>query len=108
MLNMWTPFAFEHCPITKVDPDFDEDAVRLFTHHMWTLCDNDAAVCEFVCCWVAHSLQRPGIKLESMLTFISQEGIVKNIFTTILGKLYGKGKVLETTDPMRDVFGSFE
>jgi hypothetical protein len=108
IFNLWTPSPYESQPITKDDPDFDMTAMRIFAQHIKTLCGNDLEVYQYVCGWIAHSIQKPAEKFGVALNFISAQGIGKNIFTDTLGQLYGgKSKVLDTAQPERDVWGDY-
>ncbi len=106
--NLWIPSPFETQPITKDDPDFHMEAVSAFATHVKTLCGNNMETYKYVCEWIAHSIQKPAEKVGVALNFISEQGVGKNIFTDVLVALYGgNSKKLETSQPERDVWGSF-
>lgn len=108
VFNLWMPSPFESQPITEDDPEFNLEAVTAFSTHLKTLCGNDMAVYDYVCTWVAHSIQKPGEKPGVALNFISNQGVGKNIFANVIVELYGgTSKKLETTQPERDVWGDF-
>lgn len=106
IFNTWIDSLYESQEIQDDDPEFDLDAVTLFTHHLELLSGNNREAFEYVINWVAQSIQRPAEKMGVALNFISDQGVGKNIFTDILAKLYG-GKKLETAQPERDVWGPF-
>jgi hypothetical protein len=108
MYNIWIPSPYESQPITNEDPDFNLQAIETFAHHLKTLCNNNEETFVYVCNWIAHSIQKPGEKIGISLNFISEEGVGKNIFTNALVDLYGgNSKKLETANPERDIWGSF-
>lgn len=106
--NLWIQSPFETQPITKDDPDFNMEAVSVFASHLKTLCGNNMTTYKYVCEWIAHSIQKPAEKVGVALNMISEEGIGKNIFVNVLVELYGgSSKKLETSQPERDIWGSF-
>jgi len=104
--NLWRPFDQDD-DMNPDHPDYDAEGVRMWCEHLKTLCNHEQPVYEYVSCWVAHSIQKPAEKPECMITFVSDEGIGKNIFTTSLSDIYGAGKKLETPCPERECWGSF-
>ena len=108
VFNLWIPSPYEDQEIRHDDPDFDLDAIKIFTEHIEILSGRNEETFKYIINWVAHSIQRPAEKIGVVLNFISDEGVGKNIFTNVLGKLYGGGsKKLETAHPERDVWGPF-
>jgi hypothetical protein len=105
--NLWRPFAFQDDDMTADHPDYDAEGVQMWCDHLKILCNHEQPVFEYVSCWVAHSVQFPAVKPECMITFVSDEGIGKNIFTSSLSAIYGAGKKLETPTPERECWGSF-
>ena len=105
--NLWRPFAFQDDDMTAEHPDYDAEGVQMWCDHLKILCNHEQPVYEYVSCWVAHSIQSPAVKPECMITFVSDEGIGKNIFTSSLSAIYGAGKKLETPTPERECWGSF-
>jgi len=108
IFNTWIDSPYESQEIHPDDPDFDLDAVKLFTRHIELLSGNNREAFEYVINWVAQSIQRPAEKMGVALNFISDQGVGKNIFTDVLAQLYGsESKKLETSQPERDVWGPF-
>jgi hypothetical protein len=108
IFNLWIPSPFESQPITKDDKDFNLSAVQAFTSHIETLCNHDKKTYDYVSSWIAHSIQKPAEKVGVALNFISDEGVGKNIFTNTLVELYGGiSKKAESSQPERDIWGSF-
>jgi hypothetical protein len=106
--NLWVQPHFESQPITKDDADFNTKAVSAFDDHIKILCGNDIPTYNYLCSWIAHAIQKPAQKVGVAITFESEEGVGKNIFITTLKELLGgETKCLETAEPERDVWGSF-
>ena len=105
--NLWRPFTFEGAELTVDHPDYDAEGVQMWCDHLKILCNHEEPVIDYVVCWVAHAFQKPAVKPECMITFVSDEGAGKNIFTSSLSAILGAGKQLETTSPEKDCWGSF-
>jgi hypothetical protein len=109
VLNMWreSPFAknwdFEN-PETAYA--YDEEGVLQFCQHIEILCNHNKEVFDYVMAWLAHMFQFPAEK-STHLVFVSEEGAGKNVFIETISDLLGKGKVLSTATPERDVWGHF-
>lgn len=109
VLNLWreSPYAnnwdYEN-PETAYE--FDREGVQMWCDHLKVLCNHNKEIYDYVSCWVAHMFQKPCEK-TTHIVFISEEGAGKNVFLTSLGDLLGAGKVLSTSSPERDVWGSF-
>jgi hypothetical protein len=101
-LNLWTPFNAERIKLRK----FKQDSVDFFLNHLLILCNREKEIYEHVIKWVAHMLQYPEQK-SIMPVFISKQGAGKGSFKNLLDKLIGSSKIMETTQPDRDVWGSF-
>ena len=108
VFNTWVDSPYESQKILPDDPDFDIEAVKTFTEHIEILSGRNKETFDYVINWVAQSIQRPAEKMGVALNFISSQGVGKNIFTDALTRLYGgTNKKLETSQPERDVWGSF-
>jgi len=104
--NLWRPFLYDSDDMTTEHPDYDVDGVKMWCDHLMILCNHEQPVYDYVVKWVAHSIQFPAVKPECMISFVSDEGIGKNIFTSSLSDMYGAGKKIETPSPERDCWGS--
>ena len=102
--NLWRPSPYESIDISENIEE--EEGVDMFKKHIRILCNHQEEVFEYVFKWICHMIQKPSVKPECMITFISEEGIGKNILTNTLSKLLGNKKKLETTQPERDVWGN--
>jgi hypothetical protein len=80
--------------------------VQFILNHIKILCDNDVVVYNYLINWIAQMIQFPEVKTVAV-TMISSEGAGKGTLMKLFGKMLGKKKILETSTPSRDVFGSF-
>ena len=103
--NLWTPFYADlllsdhHIPINNQHIDF-------FRNHLYILSGNDRQVQMYLEKWIAHMFQFPEQKSTCPI-FISKEGAGKGTFTKTIETIMGGKKCFETTNPVRDIFGSF-
>jgi hypothetical protein len=103
IFNLWTPFKAERY-IDSYTPN--KEALDTVLNHIKILCGNEEPVFRYFCKWIAHMIQYPAEKSIAPI-LISEEGAGKGSLITLLENMLGSEKVLETTDPMRDVFGNF-
>jgi len=101
--NLWIPFQAEN--IAEYVPNLE--ALAIIRNHIAVLCNHNPDVTEFIENWIAQMIQFPEIKNGCMPCFISDEGSGKGTLMALFHKMLGSAKVLETTDPERDVWGSF-
>jgi len=103
ILNIWTGFA-----IAKETGEYtpNEKGLELFKSHINILCNHQPNVADYVIRWIAQMFQYPAVKTTA-LTFISGEGAGKGTLLYLLNLMMGGRKVFETTEPSRDVWGSF-
>jgi hypothetical protein len=101
--NLWKPFA-----ASKYTGDYEKDEIGLqkFLNHIKILCGNEEKVAEYFVQWLAQMFQYPAVKTVA-LTFISEEGAGKGTLLDIIGYLMGSKKIMESTQPSRDCWGSF-
>jgi len=101
--NIWDPFAFE-----KIT-DWTPHPYGLYTikKQLLVLCGNDAKTFDWLWKWMAQMVQYPDIKSGKCPVFISNEGAGKGWFQHLLEQILGKSKVMTSTSPERDVYGSF-
>ena len=83
------------------------EELSIILNHIRVLCDNDEEVFVYMCKWIGQMLKHPEIKSGICPTFISKEGAGKGSLLALLGKMMGNDKILETTQPSRDVWGNF-
>lgn len=102
MYNLWLPYR---CDITTPYTE-NTAALEKFLFVIECLCNHDKVVMNYVLDWIAHLVQFPGVK-SSMLVFVSDEGAGKSWVIEVLSNMLGKGKVITSTQPERDVWGNF-
>ena len=78
-----------------------------FLDFLKIMVNNDSDSYAYVLPWIAHIIQLPGIKTETLLAFVGSEGIGKSTLIRILMKLFGQKKVMETNNPENTIFGRF-
>jgi len=100
--NMWRPFDMEL--VTEYTKD--ETAIEFIKKHIKILCGNDENIAEYFEKWLAQMIQYPSVK-TIMPTFISKEGAGKGTLLRIMRKMIGDGKVVESTQPSLNVWGTF-
>ena len=100
--NMWNPFAMELITEWEEKPS----AVELFKKHISILCNHEKLIVDYFLDWLGFLVQFPEIKC-CLITLVSSEGAGKGLLFSLLKNLLGQKKVFETTDPARDVWGSF-
>ena len=101
--NTWKPFQ-----ILSVPETINDDVIKgrdFFLNHIMILCGNDKKVYDFIILWLSQMFQYPENK-TIMPIFISKEGTGKGIFLEFLKTIIGASRVLETTDPLKDIFGN--
>jgi hypothetical protein len=101
--NLWVPFKCSTIEEYKPRPK----ALNLILSHIKVLCDNEIEVYEYFCKWIGQMLKYPEIKPGLCPTLISKQGAGKGTLMSLLRGMMGNKKVLETTDPNRDVWGNF-
>ncbi len=87
------------------DPRWNERAVNAFLNHVKLMCNREDEPADFLLKWIASFIQNPQRK-AAHLVITGQTGIGKNSLTEVLKELVG-GNTLETTDPSRDCWGTF-
>jgi phage/plasmid-associated DNA primase len=103
--NLWRPFDMELYNKPYIPKD-NEYALNFILNHIKILCNNDEIVYQYLINWIAQMIQFPEIKTV-VITLISQEGAGKGTLMKLFAKMLGNKKILETSTPSRDVFGSF-
>jgi sporulation protein YlmC with PRC-barrel domain len=100
--NMWRPFAMER--ITKFK--YNADAVKKIRNHIKILCGNDDNVASYFEKWIGQMIKHPSVKSICPI-LISKQGAGKGTLVYLMSKMLGEQRILETTNPGRDVWGDF-
>jgi hypothetical protein len=101
--NLWEPFAYS---LKTGDYKCDTEGLSKILHLVRVLADNDENSEKFLLDWMAQMVQYPHIK-SLMPVIRSEQGAGKNTLIDILKEILGPSKVWDCTDPLRDMFGSF-
>jgi hypothetical protein len=101
--NLWEPFAYSK---KTGEYERDEESLNKILHLVKVLANHEEQSEKFLLDWMAQIVQYPEVK--SLVPVIqSEEGAGKNTLMDILKELLGESKVWDCTDPMRDIFGTF-
>jgi len=100
--NLWTPFAADLDTPYEPQPE----ALKKILHVFHVICNHEDSVYEYFLDWTSQLIQFPGLK-SNMPVFLSREGAGKGFIIQLFKYMLGENKVLETTDPGRDVWGLF-
>lgn len=100
--NTWRPYAMELITEWIDTPD----AVKAFRKHILILSNHEQEVADYLEAWIAQMIQYPAVK-SICPTLISLEGAGKGTLLTLLAKMIGESRYLETTKPSEHVFGQF-
>jgi len=103
--NVWTPF-YGDILLNNPHIQIDNSHVDFFRNHLYILSGKDTSIQTYFEKWIAHMFQFPDQKSTCPI-FISKEGAGKGTFTKTIESIMGGKKCFETTNPVRDVFGSF-
>lgn len=103
--NMWKPFRASKLPEIEISEKI-RDGITAILNHLLILCDKNTEHYEYLLNWIGQMVQYPERK-SICITLISSEGAGKGTLLYLLRQLLGTKKVLETSDPVRDVFGNF-
>jgi len=100
--NAWRPFAMEL--VTDYVPN--TVACDFILNHIKIICDNDEECYNYFIKWIAMCIQYPSVKM-SMPVFVSGEGAGKGSIMRLLSAILGGSKILQSTEPSKEVWGEF-
>jgi hypothetical protein len=101
--NLWQPFKIQEEEKEYIN---NEEALDMFKDLVSALCmDNDEQT-QYVMKWMGQALLYPAFK-STLLCFISEEGVGKGRLIETLRQIMGMEKVVETSNPQNDIWGSF-
>lgn len=103
--NMWMPFYADSL-LQTTDIEINHEYIEFFKTHLKILSGHDMKVFEYFEKWIAHMFQFPQQKSTCPI-LISQEGSGKGTLNQVIKLIMGGKKYTETTNPARDIFGSF-
>lgn len=107
VFNLWKPFRILSTPsrVNEIET-CESKEMRILLKHLEILCNNERKVYEYFLNWIGQMVQYPERK-SICITFISKEGAGKGTLIHLFRRMMGKKKILETADPLRDIFGDF-
>jgi hypothetical protein len=100
--NTWIPFVMEKI----TDYSHHQEGLDFMLNHIHILCGRDKEVSDYMERWIGQMILYPEVKTTCPV-FISEEGAGKGSLLKLFVKMLGQGRVFETADPSRDVWGSF-
>lgn len=103
VFNIWRPFAMEL--IVEYTPKFNE--IKKLLDHIFIICGKEERVYNYFIKWIGHSLKYPHIKIGNAPIFWSKQGAGKTLVVSMLRGIMGFSKVIESSDPSRDIWGNF-
>ena len=84
IFNLFNGFNYQ-----DENKEYKLEDIKPILDHIMYLCNHEENVYEYILNWISHIVQKPQRKTETALVFYShKEGIGKNIFTTILKKIF--------------------
>jgi hypothetical protein len=102
--NLWKPFYMETLKDIPYTPN--DEGMKFILNHIKIMCNNKEIIYDYIVKWIAQMFQYPEVKSIAP-TLVGAEGTGKSTVIKTLSAMMGKGKVLETKKPSRDVVGEF-
>ena len=103
IFNMWTGFDMD-----KIENyNKNEEAIEFFKNHIKILCNHEEVVYDYILKWIGQMIQYPAVKSGIVPIFIAGEGTGKGSLKELLKKMFGDKKILQTSQPSKDCWGSF-
>ena len=101
--TIWVPFKME-----TITGDYTKniEGLNFILNHIKILCDNKDDIYDYFIKWIAQMIQYPAMK-STHIILISSEGTGKGLFLDLMKTMLGANKVIETSQPSRDVWGDF-
>lgn len=104
VFNTWVPFYAAQ--IEEYTPS--KKGLKAFLNHIKIMCNHNEEHMDYFIKWLAHMFQYPEVKPGIVPILITEkEGAGKNRLTTIIKRLIGGEKFLQTSNPKKDVFLQF-
>lgn len=103
IFNTWIDFK---CEKLKKPNIRNSENIDIILGHLQALSGDDYDVYQWLCRWIGQMIKYPEDK-SFCPVFISKQGAGKGTFVSFMQKLLGESKVIESTNPERDVWGQF-
>ena len=106
--NTWRPFRIQTLNITiePQDEEYVKEGVSRWKNHIFILCGRNENEYNWFLKYLGQMLKYPALKTFCP-SLISKEGAGKGTLIKLMRKLMGNSKIFETTNPERDVWGTF-
>ena len=100
--NLWMPFEMEK--ITEYQEH--KEGLDFMLNHINALCGFNEKIYNHFIMWIGQLIKYPHLKTICP-SLISDEGAGKGSLVKLIKKMLGSDKVMESSDPARDVWGNF-
>ena len=99
---------FRGLAIPKEDSIEDEDQAKIVTDHVLNIwCNGQETDCTFLLDWMAHLVQRPGVKMIATPVLKGGQGAGKGIIVQMLGDILGGEHFIAATR-LESITGNFQ
>ena len=108
-INLWSPYYVQQIKKSTIEENEDllnKEKVDMILELIKILCNNDEKDTLFLMKFIGQFLKYPAIKTYC-ITLISEQGAGKGTLMYMIERLIGEQKFLESTDPERDVWSTF-
>lgn len=106
--NIWNGFAAERYRARPGRPVSSQSADVVFLlEFVDILCNRERDVSEYLLDWLAQIFQQPSKKIGISIILRGDQGVGKNRFADLCGKLCGPDKCLETASPQTTLYGTY-
>jgi hypothetical protein len=103
VFNTWSNFEMENV----IEYSHKQEELDFILNFIKKLCNNNDEHFQYFIKWIAQMIQYPAIKSGVLPVLISKQGAGKGTFITLIKKMLGEKKFLESANPSRDVWGTF-
>ena len=97
-LNVWRGLPMAPNPNASCD---------LMVAHLHWLCGEDTAVIRWLTCWLAHQVQRPGVKIKSAVIVHGPQGAGKSILFEVVSRFFGPYSVTIGQDQLNSQYNGW-
>jgi len=103
VFNSWVDYEMECVEKYNENPE----ALKDFLYLLYLLAGKNKEHALYLEKWIAHIIKFPHLKTEICIVLQSVEGVGKGYLIQMLRKMLGSTKVFETTNPEKEVWGTF-
>ena len=108
-INLWSPYYVQQIKSSTIEDNEDPsniEKVDMILELIKIVCNNDEKDTLFLMKFIGQFLKYPAIKTYCII-LISEQGAGKGTLMYMIERLIGEQKFLESTDPERDVWSTF-